>query len=75
MKGLRYSPLHVTEFCGETQGKFKVGLAQLINVLNVLKYIIYIQRFLMRCTILNSTVHGLANYLEKLFWNKFFHKS
>ena len=27
--GLRYSPLHVTEFCGEMQGKFKVGLAQL----------------------------------------------
>ena len=23
MKGLRYSPLHVTEFCGEMQGKFK----------------------------------------------------
>ena len=30
MKGLRYSPLHVTEFCGEMQGKFKVGLARLI---------------------------------------------
>ena len=29
MKGLRYSPLHVTEFCGEMQGKFKVGLARL----------------------------------------------
>ena len=31
IKGLRYSPLHVTEFCGEMQGKFKVGLARLIN--------------------------------------------
>ena len=30
MTGLRYSPLHVTEFCGEMQGKFKVGLARLI---------------------------------------------
>ena len=29
MKGLRYPPLHVTEFCGEIQGKFKVGLARL----------------------------------------------
>ena len=29
MKGLRYSPLHVTEFYGEMQGKFKVGLARL----------------------------------------------
>ena len=29
MTGLRYCPLHVTEFCGEMQGKFKVGLAQL----------------------------------------------
>ena len=26
MTGLRYSPLHVTEFCGEMQGKFKVRL-------------------------------------------------
>ena len=31
MKGLRYSLLHVTEFCGEMQGKFKVGLARLIK--------------------------------------------
>ena len=31
MTGLRYSPLHVTEFCGEMQGKFKVGLARLIS--------------------------------------------
>ena len=31
MTGLRYSPLHVTEFCGEMQGKFKVGLARLIK--------------------------------------------
>ena len=30
MKGLRYSPLHVTEFCGEMQGKFKVDLARLL---------------------------------------------
>ena len=30
MTGLRYSRLHVTEFCGEMQGKFKVGLARLI---------------------------------------------
>ena len=33
MKGLRYSPLHVTEFCGEMQGKFKVGLARLTSSL------------------------------------------
>ena len=33
MTGLRYSPLHVTEFCGEMQGKFKVGLARLISIL------------------------------------------
>ena len=26
MKGLRYSPLHVTEFCGEMQGKFRACL-------------------------------------------------
>ena len=26
MKGLRYFPLHVTEFCGEMQGKFKLNL-------------------------------------------------
>ena len=32
MTGLRYSPLHVTEFCGEMQGKFKVGCARLINL-------------------------------------------
>ena len=31
MKGLWYSPLDVTEFCGEMQGKCKVGLARLIN--------------------------------------------
>ena len=31
MKGLRYPPLHVTEFCGEMQGKFKVGLSRLIS--------------------------------------------
>ena len=30
MTGRRYSPFHVTEFCGEMQDKFKVGLAQLI---------------------------------------------
>ena len=30
MTGRRYSPLHVTEFCGEMQDKFKVGLARLI---------------------------------------------
>ena len=29
--GLRYSSMHVTECCGEMQGKFKVGLAQLIK--------------------------------------------
>ena len=33
MKGLRYSPLHVTEFPGEMQGKFKCGLARLIRQL------------------------------------------
>ena len=32
MTGLRCSPLHVTEFCGEMQGKFKVGLARLIRI-------------------------------------------
>ena len=31
MTGLRSFPLHVTEFCGEMQGKFKVGLARLIS--------------------------------------------
>ena len=50
MKGLRYSPLHVTEFCGpqnsEMQGKFKVGLAQLIirkfnYTILFMKYYIY----------------------------------
>ena len=30
MTGLRYSPLHVTELCGEMQGKFIVGRARLI---------------------------------------------
>ena len=29
MTGLRYSPLHVPEFCGEMQGKFKISLARL----------------------------------------------
>ena len=29
MTGLPYSPLHLTEFCGEMQGKFEVGLARL----------------------------------------------
>ena len=33
--GLRYSPLHVTEFCGEMQSKFKVGLARLMNTWRV----------------------------------------
>ena len=32
MTGLRYSPLHVTELCGEMQGKFIVGRARLINL-------------------------------------------
>ena len=31
MKGLRYSPLHVTEFCGEMHGKLKVSLARLVT--------------------------------------------
>ena len=31
MTGLRYSPLHVTELCGEMQGNFKVGYARLIR--------------------------------------------
>ena len=35
MTGLRYCPLHVTEFCGEMQGKFKVGLARLTRQQNV----------------------------------------
>ena len=30
MTGLRYSPLHVTELCGEMRGKFIVGRARLI---------------------------------------------
>ena len=29
MMSLRYSPLHVTELCGEMQGNFKVGCARL----------------------------------------------
>ena len=32
MKGLRYSPLHMTELCGEMQGKFKVGHTRLITI-------------------------------------------
>ena len=32
MTGLRYSPLHVTELCGEMQGNFKVGCARLIMI-------------------------------------------
>ena len=36
MTGLRYSPLHMTEFCGEMQGKFKVGLVRLINKLKII---------------------------------------
>ena len=31
MTGLQYSPLHVTELCGEMQGKFIVGRARLIK--------------------------------------------
>ena len=31
MTDLRYSPLHVTELCGEMQGKFIVGRARLKN--------------------------------------------
>ena len=38
MTGLRYSPLHVTEFCGEMQGKFKVGLARLMKQYTDLKW-------------------------------------
>ena len=34
MTGLRYSPSHVTEFCGEMQGKFKVSLADLARLIN-----------------------------------------
>ena len=34
MTGMRYSPLHVTEFCGEMQGKFKVSLARLVRFLS-----------------------------------------
>ena len=41
MKGLRYSPLHVTEFCGEMQGKFKVGLARLTSSLHEKKNAVY----------------------------------
>ena len=35
MTGLRYSPLHVTELCGEMQGNFKVGCARLIGTLSI----------------------------------------
>ena len=31
MKGMRYSPFHVPEFCGEMQGKFTVSLARLTS--------------------------------------------
>ena len=41
MKGLRYSPLHMTEFCGEMQGKFKVGLARLTSRLYEQKNAVY----------------------------------
>ena len=41
MTGLRYSPLHVTEFCGEMQGKFKVGLARLTSSLHEKKNVVY----------------------------------
>ena len=34
MTGLRYSPLHVTELCGEMQGNFIVGCARLITLFN-----------------------------------------
>ena len=37
MTGLRYSPLHVTELCGEMQGNFKVGCARLIITGNTLR--------------------------------------
>ena len=36
MTGLRYSPLHVTEFCGEMQGEFKVGFARLIIIIIII---------------------------------------
>ena len=38
MKSLRYSLLHVTEVCGEMQGKFKVGLARLITTWPALRF-------------------------------------
>ena len=38
MTSLRYSPLHVTELCGEMQGKFIVGCARLI------KEVLYIRK-------------------------------
>ena len=41
MTGLRYSPLHVTEFCGEMQGKFKVGFARLTRSCSDLEYSIW----------------------------------
>ena len=31
MKGLQDPSSHVTEFCGEMQGKFKVGLTRLTS--------------------------------------------
>ena len=36
MTGLRYSPLHVTELCGEMQGKYIVGRARLTRENDVL---------------------------------------
>ena len=38
MTGLRYSPLHATELCGEMQGKFIVGRARLITILLVVTF-------------------------------------
>ena len=37
MMGLQYSPLHVTELCGEMQGKFIVSRARLIKYHSVNK--------------------------------------
>ena len=53
MNGLRYSPLHVTEFCGEMQGKFKVGLAQLIKYRYIIAMLIVARH---RIVLLDDTV-------------------
>ena len=59
MTGLRYSPLHVTEFCGEMQGKFKVGRARLITPGRV-------SPFACRARISNRIVHSCHQNKERI---------